>query len=87
MKFLICQCCGQTFPVDFSGTRRDHSFNKEYCISCYKDGEFADNSLTMHALEVKLTRSAKKNEQMTLEEAELIKRKLPYLKRWKMNWR
>lgn len=86
MRVSICQCCGQGFIPEMSGTERDHSFNADYCNCCYKNGEFIDKALTVHTLQVKLMKQARNHQQMTQEEADIIIRKLPYLKRWKMSW-
>ncbi len=44
METTYCQSCGMplTRPED-RGTERDGSANTEYCIYCYKNGEFAQN--------------------------------------------
>ena len=40
-KTLICQCCGIPLNNDFDISREpDGSFNEDYCMWCYQDGEF-----------------------------------------------
>ena len=38
MKF--CQICGMPLTEEVLGTNADGSKNKEYCMYCYKDGQF-----------------------------------------------
>ena len=85
MKHLTCQSCGLPFTAELRGTNRDKSTNEDYCIHCFEKGEFVDHSLTMHKLEVKLVEMAEKHNEITLEEAQVVIRELPYLKRWHMS--
>ncbi len=85
MDYLICQSCGFPFNKKTSGTNRDETKNEEYCINCFDDGEFKDQSLTLHSLEVKLVDMAEVHDEITREEAQTAIKKLPYLKRWHMS--
>lgn len=42
---LVCQCCGM--PLEDSTTSRnpDASFNEDYCMWCYADGQFKYDSM------------------------------------------
>lgn len=84
MKPLICQSCGFPFSVEIRGTNRDGTKNNDYCINCFKNGEFTDHHLTMHELERRLLEMAQEHNEISLEEARQIIRILPDLKRWKM---
>ena len=84
MKALICQSCGFPVSTKYRGTNRDHSRSTEYCVDCFKDGEFTDQHLTLHELERRLLEMAKMHKEMSLEEAREIIRILPDLKRWRM---
>ncbi len=84
MKHLICQSCGLPFSGKLRGTNRDETKNDEYCVNCFDNGKFVDHSLTLHKLEVKLLEMAEVNE-ITLEEAQAVIKRLPYLKRWHMS--
>lgn len=44
----VCQSCSMTMtePEHF-GTEADGSRNKEYCIHCYKDGQFTRPDATL----------------------------------------
>lgn len=79
-----CQSCGLPFTIEMRGTNRDKSFNSDYCINCFKDGEFTNHHLTLHQLEIQLLEMAEMHNGISLEEAQQIIRKLPELKRWRM---
>lgn len=85
MKLLICQSCGLPFSGEAKGTNRDHTQNEDYCIQCFRNGEFTDHSLTLHELERRLLDMAEVHNEISLEEALEIIRILPDLKRWKMS--
>ena len=84
MKPLICQSCGFPFSAEIRGTNRDGTKNSDYCINCFKNGEFTDHHLTLQELERRLLEMAKEHNEISLEEAQQIIRTLPNLKRWKM---
>ncbi len=42
---LVCQCCGMPLSEDSMISREpDGSFNEDYCMWCYKDGQFTYDS-------------------------------------------
>tara|TARA_R100000935_G_C2827675_1_gene163251 strand:+ start:1356 stop:1619 length:264 start_codon:yes stop_codon:yes gene_type:complete len=84
MDHLTCQSCGLPFTKEINGTNRDETDNEDYCLHCFENGEFVDQSLTLHGLEVKLVEMAEMHNEITLEEAVTVIRELPYLKRWHM---
>lgn len=84
MKTLICQSCGFPFAAGSRGTNRDYSYNSDYCINCFKNGEFTDHHLTLHEMERRLLEMAREHNELGLEEAQQIIKILPDLKRWKM---
>lgn len=84
-NYPLCQSCAVPLTVDNRGTNRNESLNEDYCSSCYQYGEFRDHSLTQHQLEIKLMEMAEVHNEITLEEAQEIIRKLPTLKRWQMS--
>ncbi|MCM4158705.1 hypothetical protein FHG64_03645 [Antarcticibacterium flavum] len=84
-KYPICQCCAAPLGNENRGTNRNGSLNEDYCRACYVDGEFTDHSLTLHQLEVRLMEMAEVHNEISLEEANEIIRKLPDLKRWQMS--
>lgn len=42
---LICQCCGMPLNDDCISKEPTGEMNEEYCMWCYKDGEFVYKSL------------------------------------------
>lgn len=83
MKPLICQCCGLPFSEKLRGTNRDHSKNSDYCLGCFKNGEFTNHQLTLIGMQKKLLVMARRRDAMSHEEAHQIISTLPYLKRWR----
>lgn len=44
-RSLICQCCGMPLTEDGMISReKDGSFNEDYCMWCYADGNYAYDS-------------------------------------------
>lgn len=83
--FRICQsCCMPLNETETVGTEADGTKCQDYCIYCYKDGEFTQPDST---LEMMLNISAKiwaeKDPNITVEEAKKqLQKKMPTLKRW-----
>lgn len=84
MKSLICQCCGMLFSEKLRGTNRDRSKNNDYCLNCYRLGEFTDHKMTITGMEKKLLRMARRHKNLNIEEANETIKILPDLKRWKL---
>ncbi len=85
MENKICQSCGMPITSDEQlGTNKDGSRNEDYCIYCYKDGEFIDK-VTMEEY-IKMCSQFGSQAGMTNSEMkEHCKRLFPTLKRWKVN--
>ena len=80
----FCQSCG--IPLDgheeWRGTEADGSPSAEYCIYCYKDGQFAAD-MDMEQMVAYCVPYLQQAYQLTEEEAEKMMRSvLPQLKRW-----
>ncbi len=84
MKPLICQSCGLPFTDESKGTNRDQTKSEDYCLNCFQNGNFVEPSLSLREMEVRELKRAKKNENMTLEEAQEALKILPTLKRWRI---
>lgn len=84
MKPGICQSCGLPFTDESKGTNRDHTESEDYCINCFQIGKFVAPSLSLREMEVRYFEKAKKNEDLTLEEAQEALKILPTLKRWRI---
>lgn len=83
MENKICQSCGM--PINSNeqlGTNKDGSRNEDYCIYCYKDGEFIDNVNMEEYIDMCSQygfQAGMSNEQMK----EHCEKLFPTLKRWK----
>ena len=85
MENKICQSCGMPIISNEQlGTNKDKSRNEDYCIYCYKDGEFIDK-VTMEEY-IEMCSQFGSQAGMTNEEMKKHCKKLfPSLKRWKVN--
>lgn len=79
----ICQSCGMPMnDENVYGTNKDGSKNSDYCIYCYKDGEFIDKVSMEKYIEMMIPFAAQAN--MTPEQMRLhCETVFPTLKRWK----
>lgn len=80
---VICQSCGMPMKrnEDF-GTNKDGIKNNEYCIFCFKEGQFTDKDITMeHKIERNIMIAIDMGipEEKARQMAENI---IPKLKRW-----
>ena len=79
----ICQSCAM--PMDDSqlfGTNKDGSKNSDYCIYCYKDGEFLQHATMEEYIEMMVPFASQAN--MTGNQMrEYCQKVYPTLKRWK----
>ena len=85
MENKICQSCGMPIISNEQlGTNKDKSRNEDYCIYCYKDGEFIDKATMEEYIEMCSQFGSQAG--MTNEEMKKHCKKLfPTLKRWKVN--
>ena len=83
MENKICQSCGMPIISNEQlGTNKDKSRNEDYCIYCYKDGEFI-YKVTMEEY-IEMCSQFGSQAGMTNEEMkEHCKKLFPTLKRWK----
>ena len=82
MKF--CQSCAMPLekPEDF-GTNKDGSRNEDYCVYCFKDGEFTENL----SMEEMISYCADHHEEWQIPMPKEVfvshmKENFPKLKRW-----
>ena len=82
----VCQCC--TYPLnnpDELGTNKDGTWNMDYCIYCYKDGEWIDPNLTVQGI-IDYTIPYMVTPTATADEVrKRLEEWVPTLKRWKDN--
>lgn len=83
MENLICQSCSMPIMEEEQfGTNKDGSINKDYCVYCYKNGEFADKVSLEEYIEmnIQFAEQAGMTKEQMREHCEKI---FPTLKRWK----
>lgn len=83
MKDVICQSC--SMPIinqEQFGTNEDQSINNDYCIYCFKDGQFIDNVSMEEYIEMNIpfAKQANMTEEQMRKHCEEV---FPTLKRWK----
>jgi hypothetical protein len=76
--------------TELYGTEKDNALNEDYCVYCYKDGQFTANVSMNEMIEfcVGIVDEVNKNlqEKMTAEQFKThLQQHLPNLKRWKQN--
>lgn len=82
-KMLFCQSCSMPLKKDEEfATNADGSCNQEYCIFCYKKGQFAEPDLTLERLLENIEKIMVKMK-MDDEIVKKTKRMIPQLRRWK----
>lgn len=86
-KENFCQSCGM--PLDkpeVMGTNADQSVNEDYCVYCFKDGDFAEDMTMDEMIDVSLTHMKEmfgSDPAFDAAEAEANMRSFfPKLKRW-----
>ena len=88
MSELYCQSCGMPLQnEEVIGTNQDGSKNNDYCIYCFKDGNFTQNVSMEEMIDISLYHMKEmfKNDPSFNEQEALGKMKsfFPGLKRWK----
>lgn len=87
MKF--CQSCGVLLDSkEVLGTNKDNSSNEEYCIYCFKDGDFVENCTMDEMIEISVKHMKEagilQEQNKTKDEARAFMYSFfPDLKRWK----
>lgn len=86
MKF--CQSCGMPLKNEILGTEANGAANEDYCIYCYKDGNFTMDCTMDEMIEHcsrftgEINRQSGRN--MTQEQAkDMMRQFFPHLKRWR----
>ena len=81
----ICQSCSMPITdISLLGTEKDGSRNNDYCIYCYKNGEFVDKVSMREYIEMNVPFY----KQVGMTESEFrhhCETVFPTLKRWKNN--
>lgn len=82
MDMKVCQSCAMPLNDEkLYGTNKDGSKNEEYCVHCYKEGEFT-SQVTMEQM-IEICVPFMVQEGMDEDKArEIMKTTIPKLKRW-----
>ncbi|WP_040213428.1 zinc ribbon domain-containing protein [Clostridium polynesiense] len=78
----LCQSCSMPMEdVTLRGTNNDGSSSEDYCVYCYKDGEFLEDVTMQEMMETCVPHMV--NSGMKEEDArKMLQNTLPKLKRW-----
>ncbi|MDO5561730.1 MAG: zinc ribbon domain-containing protein [bacterium] len=86
MAAEYCQSCGMPMNTEEAqyGTEVDGSLSDEYCIYCYKDGQFTQPDITLAQMaDLDVSFMTQGENAMSAEEArKIVDSFLPTLKRW-----
>lgn len=88
MKF--CQSCGMPLIDDNKGINGDGSLNEDYCLYCYKGGQFLQDvtmeQMIEHCAQFTDEINKQSEQNLTVEQAkEMMRQFFPQLKRWKQS--
>lgn len=81
----FCQSCGMPMSEpEHSGTEKDGSQSMEYCLYCYRNGAFIDESITLEEMIEFCSQKIDEMGIMSYAEAKtMCGQFLPELKRWR----
>lgn len=90
MDVKFCQSCGMPLNEKNRGTEADGSISEDYCIYCYKDGEFTRDMTMEQMIDFCAQFTDEINKQsgqnMTQGQAkEMMRLFFPHLKRWQQS--
>ena len=88
MEQQFCQSCGMPLTDENRGTNADGSNSEDYCVYCYKKGEFTQDFTMSQMIEFCLQFLDEWNVQTEcklspVQAKEQMLQHFPYLKRWK----
>ena len=88
MEQQFCQSCGMPLTDENRGTNADGSNSEDYCVYCYKKGEFTQDFTMSQMIEFCLQFLDQWNVQTEcklspVQAKEQMLQHFPYLKRWK----
>ena len=88
MEQKFCQSCGMPLRDEVLGTNADGTKNEDYCMYCYKDGQFLQDCTMEEMIEhcAQFVNEVNKGlpQPITKEEyKQMIQQYFPMLKRWR----
>ena len=80
----FCQSCAMPLSNDkLLGTNKDGSKNEDYCIYCFKDGEFTSDKSMNEMMSFCIDKMLEVHPEMDRDEASKMMNEIfPKLKRW-----
>lgn len=79
MSKKVCQSCSMPLNEELFGTNKDGSKNEEYCMYCFKDGEYTKPDISMNEM---IEMCVKHMKMPKFLSRMMMKSYLPKLKRW-----
>ena len=79
----FCQSCAMPMTEELYGTNADGSKNDEYCMYCFKDGEFTSDMTMEEMMNFCIDKMVELHPEIDKEEAsKMMNEVFPQLKRW-----
>ena len=79
----FCQSCAMPMTDELFATNADGSKNEDYCMYCFKDGEFTSDMSMEEMMDFCIGKMCECHPEMDRTEAEaMMKEVFPKLKRW-----
>ncbi|AMK15967.1 zinc ribbon domain-containing protein [Methanobrevibacter olleyae] len=79
----FCQSCAMPLTDELLGTNVDGSKNEDYCIYCFKDGEFTSDMSMEEMMNFCIDKMVEVHPEINKEEAsKMMSEVFPNLKRW-----
>ena len=79
----FCQSCAMPLTDELFATNEDGSKNEDYCMYCFKDGEFTSDMSMEEMMNFCIEKMVEVHPEMDKDEASaMMKEVFPKLKRW-----
>ena len=79
----FCQSCAMPMTEELFGTNADGSKNEDYCIYCFKDGEFTSDMTMEEMMNFCIEKMVEVHPEIDKSEAsKMMNEVFPQLKRW-----
>ena len=79
----FCQSCAMPLTDELLGTNADGSKNEDYCMYCFKDGEFTSDMSMEEMMNFCIEKMVEVHPEIDKDEASAMMREVfPKLKRW-----
>lgn len=84
-EMAFCQSCGMPLAdPGLLGTNADGTLNTEYCLYCYREGDFTADLTMEEMIETCVPFMVQAHPELSAQKAhEMMRQVLPQLKRWR----